>query len=92
MVSSASVQLTLAQWARLVWRRYDASRSGSKHYSGVIPALNEAATIGDVVRSPTKPGPRGWLNRSRAMAKLAGGECLLKQWRSPIASILLGLP
>jgi hypothetical protein len=55
----------------------------------VIPALNEAATIGDVVRSlqtvglfricmwitaaeiamvrsPAQPGPRGWLNRSRA--------------------------
>jgi hypothetical protein len=58
----------------------------------VIPALNEAATIGDGVRSPAKPGPRGWLNRSRAMAKLAGGECLLKRWRSPATSTSLGLP
>jgi hypothetical protein len=56
----------------------------------VIPALNEAATIGDMVRSlqtvglfricivdngsgdrtmvrsPAQPGPREWLNRSRA--------------------------
>jgi hypothetical protein len=58
----------------------------------VIPALNEAATIGDVVRSPAKPGLRGCLHQSRAMAKPAGGECWLKRWKSPTASTSLGRP